>query len=389
MFSPPDDDHVLHAVVDVQVAVAQVAGVAGAEPAVGRDRRRRWPPACASSPPCSAAPHPDLADLAVGHVAAVSVDDPQLDAAHGRPAARKSPRAGRRGRGRRAAGAPRAPSVSVSPYACTKPQPNISIDRTSTSSLIGDAPYTIVRRLEKSVCSTPGVASRICSTAGTNSALVTPYFGMSRGSRRGRPRGAARCARRRMRPMIPQPRPRCGTAASPRGSRCRARAASARWPRSTSGTVAGASSSRPSAARSFPTCRAGPHVVGRHVEHGSSDGCASRHSAKPGRSVARLGGDHQHAPSRAPTRSPRCTARNSSPTTSTRACESLRMCSISGGASRQFTPRARRRASPRRAAARRTRARSCRGWRRGRRARYRRRAARAPPGSTARRAPRR
>ena len=65
-------DHVLHPVVDVDVAVVvEVAGVARAEPAVGRDAPWPSPRAGSSSPSCSATVRdPDLADLADRHVLA-------------------------------------------------------------------------------------------------------------------------------------------------------------------------------------------------------------------------------------------------------------------------------------------------------------------------------
>ena len=53
-------------------------------------------------------------------------------------------------------------------------QPNVSIPATSTLSVMGEAPYTRARSVEKSVVSTPGVASRNWMTAGTMNALVTP-----------------------------------------------------------------------------------------------------------------------------------------------------------------------------------------------------------------------
>ena len=72
-----------------------------------------------------------------------------------------------------------APVVSVRPYACQNRAPNVATLFASTSSLIGEAPYTSVSSDEKSASSTPGTISMNCSTAGTRKAWVTPSAGIS------------------------------------------------------------------------------------------------------------------------------------------------------------------------------------------------------------------
>ncbi len=64
------------------------------------------------------------------------------------------------------------PVVSVRPYTWRNSHPNRSRPLTNTSSVMGEAPYTIARTLEKSAFSTPGVPSIIWITAGTSSMLV-------------------------------------------------------------------------------------------------------------------------------------------------------------------------------------------------------------------------
>ena len=66
------------------------------------------------------------------------------------------------------------PVDSVSPYACQNLHLKTSMLRARTSSLIGDAPYTMIRRLEKSASSTPGTISMNWSTTGTRNAWVIP-----------------------------------------------------------------------------------------------------------------------------------------------------------------------------------------------------------------------
>src|SRR5439155_8449678 len=82
------DDHVLHAVVDEEIAVAQIARVAAAEPAapVGAAAFREALRGGLGVAPVALhvlrAANPDLADLAVGQIAAtLRVDDPQLGVA--------------------------------------------------------------------------------------------------------------------------------------------------------------------------------------------------------------------------------------------------------------------------------------------------------------------
>jgi hypothetical protein len=64
------------------------------------------------------------------------------------------------------------PVVSVTPYTCWNSQPNRSSPVTSTSSVMGEAPYTMARTHEKSVSSTPGAVSSDWITAGTRSMFV-------------------------------------------------------------------------------------------------------------------------------------------------------------------------------------------------------------------------
>ena len=64
------------------------------------------------------------------------------------------------------------PVVSVRPYTCTKLHLKVLSDAASTCSEIGDAPYAINFRLEKSALSTSGTINVNASNAGTMNAWV-------------------------------------------------------------------------------------------------------------------------------------------------------------------------------------------------------------------------
>src|SRR5206468_2390172 len=125
------------------------------------------------------AANPDLADLAVGQIAAtLRVDDPQLGVAPRltRGAQQLCARATRvvialheRHHAARGLGEP----VGLHEPAAER------LHRTHEHLLADRRGAVDDRALEKSVCSTPGAASRIWSTAGTNSALVTPCSAIS------------------------------------------------------------------------------------------------------------------------------------------------------------------------------------------------------------------
>ena len=57
-------------------------------------------------------------------------------------------------------------------------EPNVLIDPDNTSTEIGDAPYTIVPSVEKSISFTSGTISMNCSTAGTANMFVIRFSGM-------------------------------------------------------------------------------------------------------------------------------------------------------------------------------------------------------------------
>ena len=73
--------------------------------------------------------------------------------------------------------------------------------------MIGEAPYTIAPRVEKSVCSTPGVRRRAWITAGTKKAVVTPKAGTTSRMRAGSTSRSSTVRQPWYRPTIDHPVP--------------------------------------------------------------------------------------------------------------------------------------------------------------------------------------